>query len=94
MSATQIPSTTRSSYGYPRRGFQFLAACDMPLEKFRVEVDGNSRDLPPLVRDEVYRIACEALRNSFKHAHAERIDVEIRYEARRFRMLVRDDGRA
>src|SRR5262249_12317230 len=26
-----------------------------------VQVEGDSRDLPPLVRDEIYRIACEAL---------------------------------
>jgi signal transduction histidine kinase/ligand-binding sensor domain-containing protein len=61
--------------------------------EFRVEVEGNSRDLPPLVRDEVYRIACEALRNAFQHAHARRIEVEIRYDPRQFRLRIADDGR-
>lgn len=61
--------------------------------KFSVEVDGGSRDLPPLIRDEVYRIACDALRNAFQHAHAGRIDVEIRYESRQFRLVVRDNGK-
>src|SRR5262249_43039940 len=30
--------------------------------EFHVYVEGKSRDLPPLVRDEIYHIACEALR--------------------------------
>lgn len=61
--------------------------------EFRVHVEGKSRDLPPLVRDEVYKIACEAVRNAFRHAQAGRIEVEIRYEARRFRLLVQDNGK-
>src|SRR5262249_21171948 len=45
----------------------------------RVVVEGKSRKLPPMVRDEVYHVACESLRNAFRHAQARRIDVEIRY---------------
>jgi signal transduction histidine kinase/ligand-binding sensor domain-containing protein len=59
----------------------------------RVQVDGDSRDLEPLVRDEIHRVACEAVRNAFKHAEAQRIDVELRYEKRQFRLRVRDDGK-
>jgi signal transduction histidine kinase len=61
--------------------------------EFRLQVEGESRDLPPIVRDEVHRIACEALRNAFQHAQAGRIEAEIRYEARQFRLLVRDNGK-
>jgi glucose-6-phosphate-specific signal transduction histidine kinase len=50
-------------------------------------------DLVPLVRDEVYRIAVEALCNAFHHAHAKRIEVEIHYDKRRLRMRIRDDGK-
>src|SRR4029450_8899903 len=32
---------------------------------FRVEVEGEPRDLRPIVRDEIYKIATEALRNAF-----------------------------
>ena len=60
---------------------------------FHVAVEGTPRDLPPMVQDEVYRIAGEALRNAFRHAHASRIEVEIRYDQRRFRLRVRDDGK-
>jgi signal transduction histidine kinase/ligand-binding sensor domain-containing protein len=61
--------------------------------EFHVEVEGTSRDLHPILRDEVYRIAGEALRNAFKHAQARRIEVEIRYDERQFRLRVRDDGK-
>ena len=42
-----------------------------------VEVEGVRRNLKPVVRDEAYRIAGEALRNAFRHAQATRIVVEI-----------------
>ena len=40
----------------------------------------------------VYRITGEALRNAFRHSRARRIEVEIRYDARKFQVRVRDDG--
>lgn len=58
-----------------------------------VRVEGESRDLHPILRDEVYRIAAEALRNAFRHAQAKRIEVEIHYDVQKFRLRVRDDGR-
>jgi signal transduction histidine kinase len=61
--------------------------------QFRVHVEGTTRNLPPILRDEIYRLACEALRNAFRHAQARRIEVEIRYEQRHFRLRVRDDGK-
>jgi signal transduction histidine kinase len=61
--------------------------------EFHVEVEGTPRDLHPILRDEVYRIAGEALRNAFRHAEARRIEVEIRYDERQFRLRVRDDGK-
>ena len=60
---------------------------------FQVHVEGAQRELAPLLRDEVYRIAAEALRNAFRHAHAKRIEVEIRYDPRQLRMRVRDNGK-
>jgi signal transduction histidine kinase len=58
----------------------------------RVAVEGESRDLHPLVRDEIYKIAAEGLRNAFLHARAKKVEVEIRYDNDRFRLRVRDDG--
>jgi signal transduction histidine kinase len=59
----------------------------------RVTVEGASRDLHPILRDEIYRIAGEALRNAFRHARARQIEVEIRYGDEQFRLRVRDDGK-
>jgi signal transduction histidine kinase/ligand-binding sensor domain-containing protein len=59
---------------------------------FRVAVEGESRNLHPIVRDEIYRIAVEALRNAFRHAQAHQVEVEIRYDKEQFRLRVRDDG--
>jgi signal transduction histidine kinase len=56
-------------------------------------VEGQARDLHPILRDEIYKIAAEALRNAFHHAQAERIEVEIRYDHDQFRLRVRDDGK-
>ncbi len=61
--------------------------------EFHVEVEGTPRDLHPILRDEVYRIAGEALRNAFKHAQPRRIEVEIRYDECQLRLRVRDDGK-
>ena len=59
----------------------------------RVAVEGQSRDLHPILRDEVYKIAAEALRNAFLHANAQQVEVEIRYDDERFRLRLRDDGK-
>ncbi|MGB9431119.1 MAG: two-component regulator propeller domain-containing protein, partial [Candidatus Acidiferrum sp.] len=60
---------------------------------FRVAVEGEMRNLHPIIRDEVYKIAAEALRNAFRHAQAQQVEVEIRYDDDQFRMRVRDDGK-
>jgi len=61
--------------------------------EFRVAVEGESRNLHPILRDETYKIVAEALRNAFRHAQARRIEVEIRYDKEQFRLRVRDDGK-
>jgi signal transduction histidine kinase/ligand-binding sensor domain-containing protein len=60
---------------------------------FHVEVEGAPRDLQPVARDDVYRIGGEALRNAFRHADAQHIEIEIRYDERRLRLRLRDDGK-
>jgi signal transduction histidine kinase/ligand-binding sensor domain-containing protein len=60
---------------------------------FRVTVEGVPRNLHPILRDEVYRIAAEGMRNAFRHARAHQIEVEIRYDDQQFRLRVRDDGK-
>ena len=60
---------------------------------FRVAVEGEARNLHPILRDEIYKIAAEALRNAFRHAQAQQVEVEIRYDDEQFRLRVRDDGK-
>jgi ligand-binding sensor domain-containing protein/signal transduction histidine kinase len=60
---------------------------------FRVAVEGQARDLHPILRDEIYKIAAEALRNAFHHAQAKQVEVEVRYDDDQFRLRVRDDGK-
>ncbi|HEX4168516.1 MAG TPA: sensor histidine kinase, partial [Bryobacteraceae bacterium] len=57
-----------------------------------VEVEGEARELQPMLRDEVFRIASEGLRNAFEHAEARRIRVGITYGDRELRLQVSDDG--
>jgi signal transduction histidine kinase len=64
-----------------------------PRPAFHVAVEGESRDLHPILRDEIYKISAEALRNAFRHAQAGRVEVEIRYGTEQFRLRVRDDGK-
>jgi signal transduction histidine kinase/ligand-binding sensor domain-containing protein len=58
----------------------------------RVLLEGKQRELNPMLRDEVYRIAREALRNAFSHARAQKIEAEITYSDSEFLLHVRDDG--
>jgi signal transduction histidine kinase len=59
---------------------------------FRVLVQGRAIELKPIVRDEAYRIIREAVRNSFQHARAGLIEVEIIFGEAAFIVRVRDDG--
>jgi len=58
----------------------------------RVLVEGEQQELNPMVRDGIYRIAREALRNAFRHAKAQKIEAEITYGDSEFLLHVRDDG--
>ena len=60
--------------------------------KFHSESEGESKVLHPVVREEAYRIGAEALTNSFNHAKASSIELEIRYGTAALSLLVRDDG--
>ena len=50
------------------------------------------RELQPLVRDEIYSIAREALRNAFTHACATHIEAEIDFNDNLLQLRIRDDG--
>jgi signal transduction histidine kinase/ligand-binding sensor domain-containing protein len=74
---------------------QELAAApgERPVPRVEVTVEGRPRALHPILRDEVYKITAEAMRNAFRHAEPTRVGVEIRYDNDQFRLRVQDDGR-
>ena len=53
---------------------------------------GKARAVAPLVRDDVYRIAREALRNAAQHSQARSIEVGLHYAEGMFILRIRDDG--
>jgi ligand-binding sensor domain-containing protein/signal transduction histidine kinase len=59
----------------------------------KVEVNGTFRPLAQLVEDNLLRIGQEAINNAVKHAQAQRIFVNLVFDARRVQLIVRDDGR-
>jgi signal transduction histidine kinase/ligand-binding sensor domain-containing protein len=60
--------------------------------KFQVNVQGSRRELHPIVREEGFLIAREAITNAFRHSAAKEIEVEITYGEEAFRIRIRDDG--
>ncbi len=54
-------------------------------------VIGAAKEMHPIVRDEIYRIAYEAVRNACLHSGASRLEVELRY-AKGLALRVSDNG--
>jgi signal transduction histidine kinase len=53
---------------------------------------GEARDMHPVVRDEVYRIGYEAIRNACVHSEGSRLDVVLKYDED-LTLRVSDNGR-
>ncbi|HXQ73434.1 MAG TPA: two-component regulator propeller domain-containing protein [Pyrinomonadaceae bacterium] len=60
---------------------------------FKTVVEGNMRELHPVIQEEAYCVGREALINALTHSEAHHVEVEIAYDPRQFRLRVRDDGR-
>ena len=61
--------------------------------KFRLSVQGALRVLHPIVREEGFLIAREALGNAFRHSGAKNIEAGVTYDDAALHVRVRDDGR-
>lgn len=59
---------------------------------FRVSTEGARRELHPIVREECFLIAREALANAFQHAEAKTVEVEVVYSDTALQVRIRDDG--
>jgi signal transduction histidine kinase/streptogramin lyase len=67
------------------------SAVASPL-RFRLTVEGAVKEMHPIVRDEVYRIGYEAIRNAFHHSGGAEVQVVLTY-GHSLELVVRDDGK-
>ncbi len=54
-------------------------------------VTGDAKEMHPVVRDEIYRVGYEAIRNACKHSRGSRMGVELKY-GHALALHVKDDG--
>jgi ligand-binding sensor domain-containing protein/signal transduction histidine kinase len=60
--------------------------------QFEVVISGGTRDLNAVVQEEILKIGREALFNSFHHAQAGKIEVDLHFGVFEFRARFRDNG--
>jgi signal transduction histidine kinase len=53
---------------------------------------GESRDMDPIVRDDIYRIGYEAIRNAYMHSNATHLTVDLVYGRHGLSLRVLDNG--
>lgn len=61
-----------------------------PME-VSLQASGQVQEMHPIVRDEVYRIGYEAIRNACVHSHATRLSVKLSY-AQDLSLRISDNG--
>jgi len=60
--------------------------------QFSLVVEGTSREMHPVVRDEVYRIGYEAIRNACAHSGGTKVEAILSY-SHALALHIRDDGK-
>jgi signal transduction histidine kinase len=55
------------------------------------ELNGEAREMHPIVRDEVYLIGYEAIRNAYMHSAGSRLHVQLTYD-NYLSLSIRDNG--
>jgi signal transduction histidine kinase len=61
--------------------------------RLRILVAGRPKEVHSQIEEQICLIAREALLNALRHAEATRVEAEIEYLPRKFRVIVRDNGR-
>ena len=67
------------------------AALNTPIQ-VKIQVDGEPRQLPGQIENNLLRIGQEAVNNAIKHSRARTVQMELHYEPAFVRLLVQDDG--
>jgi Histidine kinase-, DNA gyrase B-, and HSP90-like ATPase len=62
---------------------------ESPLVSF--SVTGDAQEMHPVVRDEIYRVGYEAIRNACTHSRGSRVEVELKY-GHDLALRVKDDS--
>ena len=65
---------------------------DVSRMELSPSVEGQEREMDPVTRDEVYRIAYEAIRNAYSHSQASHVDVQL-VIGEDLMLRIKDDGR-
>jgi len=68
-----------------------LEECRQGQMKISFFIADEAKDLQPIVRDEVYRVAFEAIRNACTHSMCKHLVVDLEY-SNDLKLRVRDDG--
>ena len=61
--------------------------------KFSLAIEGTPRSVHPILKEEIFLIAREALTNAFRHSCASSVEAELAYSQAELRLRVRDNGR-
>ena len=64
---------------------------EAPID-YRVIIEGRQKDMCLPIRDEIHKIAREAVVNAFRHSGAKNVEVEVQYAPDHLRIILRDDG--
>jgi signal transduction histidine kinase len=90
LNSLRISTTQRNDLAEALKRATEECRTQSPME-VSFSVVGDAREMHRTVRDEVYRIGYEAIRNACTHSRARRLDVALSY-ARDLSLRVSDDG--
>jgi len=90
LNSLRVSTTERNDLAEAfRRAIEDCRAKSSMQANFRVV--GSTQEMHPIVRDEIYRIGFEAIRNACAHSRGSRLDVELNY-SHDLTVRVTDDG--
>lgn len=73
--------------------FNIMADRDIKVD-FKTEGFQSSQSLPIILRQNIYLIFKEAVNNIAKYADTDKIDIELMFDGKSYRMIIRDFGRS
>ena len=87
-----LRDTTRADTDLARQLAAEAANAADPKVAFRLAIQGEIRELRPMIRYEVFRIGSEAIANAFRHSGGSSVGLEVGYVNGLY-VLVQDNGK-